>query len=309
MIGKTRHNPEARKSPLPASLWQKASQTCGDLIKVPSAHWYRHARFAPPPALAGWIEHFWLERWAVRALGTETRELLPHPCVQWAFSPQGSRIYGVQQGRFVRTYQGEGRVFGMKFKTGAFFPFLRQPVSTLSNTSIAAARVLPTAVDVAAQIFGCATSAGMVATAAQFLMANLPPVDPQVEFISRVVETIAKDRELTRVQHLLSRFESTERSLQRLFHRYVGASPRWVIKRYRAYEALDQLNDPQPLPLAAVAQELGYFDQAHFANDFRSATGQAPSEYTAHAMRLKANAPAPQSTIRPSTGPATQTRT
>ena len=65
----------------------------------------------------------------------------------------------------------------MKFKTGGFFPFLRQPVSTLSNTSIAATRIFPRAVDVAAQIFGRETSAGMVATAAQFLRANLPPLD------------------------------------------------------------------------------------------------------------------------------------
>lgn len=291
MIGKTRHNP-AQHSPPPASVPQKTSQTCGDLIKVPGPDWYRHTRFAPPPALAAWIEHFWLESWRLIANATQTRELLPHPCVQLAFSAKGSRIYGVQQGRFVRTYQDEGRVFGAKFRAGAFFPFFGQPVSSISNTSIAAARVFPTAGVVATQIFGCATSAGMVATAARFLSAHLPPVDPQVNFIGRVVEAIMNDREVTRVQQLLRRFETTERSLQRQFNCYVGASPRWVIKRYRAYEALDHLNDPRPLPLAALAQELGYFDQAHFANDFRSATGHAPSEYAAYAMRLKANAPA-----------------
>ena len=90
----------------------------------------------------------------------------------------------------------------------------------------------------------------------------------------------------------MSQFECTERSLQRLFHRYVGASPRWVIKRYRAYEALDQLNDPKPLPLAAVAQELGYFDQAHFANDFRSADGTGAIRVHGPCKGLKAIAPA-----------------
>lgn len=289
MIGKTRHSPDLQKSPLASSLRQKTSQTCGDLIKLPSADWYRHTRIAPPPALACWIEHFWLEAWEVSANATQARELLPHPCVQLAFSPAGARIYGVQQGRFVRTYQGEGRVFGVKFRAGAFFPFLRRPVSSISNTSIAAARVFPTAGTLAAQIFGCGTSEGMVATAAQFLLTHLPPLDPQVNFTGRVVEAIVNDREMRRVQQLLPRFGTTERRLQRLFHRYVGASPRWVIKRYRAYEALDHLNDPQPLPLAAVAQDLGYFDQAHFANDFKSVTGQAPSEFAECVLRLKAN--------------------
>jgi AraC-like DNA-binding protein len=94
---------------------------------------------------------------------------------------------------------------------------------------------------------------------------------------------------VTRVHQLVARFDTQERLLQRLFQRYVGASPRWVIKRYRAYEALDHLNAPQPLQLSAVAQDLGYFDQAHFANDFKSTIGQAPSEYTQYALRLRAN--------------------
>ncbi len=285
MIGKTRHTPDPEKPPLMSSLRQKTSQTCGELIKLASADWYRHKRFAPPPVLACWIEHFWLEDWEVGAHATQTRQLLPHPCVQLAFSPQGARIYGVQQGRFVRTYHGEGRVFGMKFRAGAFYPLLRRPVSSISNTSIAAARVFPKADAVAEQIFGCRTSGSMVATAAQFLLRHLPPLDPQVNFVGRVVEAIVNDREVRRVQHLLARFETTERSLQRLFHRYVGASPRWVIKRYRAYEALDRLHDSQAFSLAAVAQDLGYFDQAHFANDFKSVTGQAPSEFAGRTLR------------------------
>jgi hypothetical protein len=87
-------------------------------------------------------------------------------------------------------------------------------------------------------------------------------------------------------------FNATERTLQRLFQRYVGASPRWVIKRYRAYEALDHLHDARPLQLAALAQHLGYFDQAHFANDFKSYIGRAPSEYAEYALGLKVRASA-----------------
>jgi AraC-like DNA-binding protein len=280
MIGKTRRGPAAAKSnfPLPAPL--EISQTCGDLANVPSAHWRRHTRFAPPPELGDWIEHFWLESWRVKANATETRELLPHPCVQLAFTPDRSRIYGVQLGRFVREYKGDGRVFGIKFRPGAFYPFLGQPVSSIANTSIAATQVFATAAGAAERIFGCRNDAGMVAMAAEFLFANLPPSDPEMKIARRIVETVINDREVTRVHHLVSRFNATERTLQRLFQRYVGASPRWVIKRYRAYEALDHLNSAQPLQLAALAQHLGYFDQAHFANDFKSNVGRAPSEYS-----------------------------
>jgi AraC-like DNA-binding protein len=278
MIGKTRQGSDARQSTFPSSARPRISQTCGDLASVPG-DWHHHTRFAAPPELTDWIQHFWLESWHVKTNATETRELLPHPCVQLAFAPDRERIYGVQLGRFVREYQGSGRVFGMRFRSGAFYPFLRKPVSSIANTSIAAERVFPGAAGAGQQISNCRDDAGMVRAAATFLTGILPPPDPDMTIARRMVETIMEDREMTRVRHLVARFDATERALQRLFQRYVGASPRWVIKRYRAYEALDQLNEAQPLPLAALAQHLGYFDQAHFANDFRNKVGRAPSEY------------------------------
>ncbi|GAB2547425.1 hypothetical protein GCM10027065_18730 [Rhodanobacter koreensis] len=67
--------------------------------------------------------------------------------------------------------------------------------------------------------------------------------------------------------------------MQRLFHRYVGASASWVVKRYRIYEALEQLVAGKPSAWAILAQDLGYYDQAHFINDFRKLVGRSPSEY------------------------------
>ena len=287
MIGKTRQGFHAQKSTFPYSAPPRISQTCGDLADVPSTDWRRHTRFAPPQELSDWIEHFWLESWQVKTSATETRELLPHPCVQLAFAPDRSRIYGVQLGRFVRQYKGSGRVFGVKFRPGAFYPFFHTPVSSIVNTSIAAVHVFPTAPAVEQTIFGCRNPEDMVTMAVKFLCAILPPPDADMKFAHHIVETIIRNREVTRVRHLVSRFDASERTLQRLFQRYVGASPRWVIKRYRTYEAIDHLNDPRPLPLAALAQDLGYFDQAHFANDFKSSIGRAPSEYAEYALGLK----------------------
>lgn len=85
---------------------------------------------------------------------------------------------------------------------------------------------------------------------------------------------------LTRVGELVERIGGTERAVQRLFFGYVGASPRWVIKRYRTFEALERLADLRGVALSDLAQDLGYFDQAHFTNDFRKLTGHAPAKYT-----------------------------
>ena len=58
---------------------------------------------------------------------------------------------------------------------------------------------------------------------------------------------------------------------------YVGASSRWVIKRYRVYEAPASME--AQAGWAGLAQDLGYFDQAHFTNDFKKFVGCSPGEY------------------------------
>jgi AraC-like DNA-binding protein len=97
--------------------------------------------------------------------------------------------------------------------------------------------------------------------------------------VCRIAETIAGDATVTRVEHLVARFDLQERTLQRLFNRYVGASPRWVIKRYRVYDVLTKLTAGEPVAWAALAQDMGYFDQAHFYNDFRKLVGCSPGQY------------------------------
>ena len=71
------------------------------------------------------------------------------------------------------------------------------------------------------------------------------------------------------------------RALQRLFGDYVGVSPKWVIKRYRLHEAVEQLAGGRPPEWSALAQNLGYFDQAHFIRDFKRLVGRTPADYAA----------------------------
>ena len=279
MIGKTRHAdryPAAHGPPSAAAVFR---QGCGVLRHSPPPGTYRHVRHAPPETLKYWVEHFWLEEWAFPENGCQTREVLPHPSVQLVFAQGRSRIYGVQLGRFVRQLSGKDRILGIKFRPGAFYPFLRQSVCSIASRFIPVAQIFPNAETAAEDVLARSSELDMVQAAARFLEAHLPAPDPSVDFARRAVEEIVENPAVTRVQHLVARLDGSERALQRLFSRYVGASPRWVIKRYRVYEALEQLAHGRPPEFASLAQNLGYFDQAHFINDFRKLVGCAPREY------------------------------
>jgi AraC-like DNA-binding protein len=278
MIGKNRHTErQPANSPPPASAAFR--QGCGVLRHSPPPGTYRHLRHAPPESLKDWIEHFWLEEWEFGGNTPQTREILPHPSIQLVFARGRSRIYGVQLGRFVRQLSGNDRILGIKFRPGAFYPFLRQPVCSLANRYIPAAQIFPDAESATEEVLAGRTDLDMVQTATRFLETHLPIRDPLVDSARRAVEEIVENVNVTRVQHLVAHLNTSERAIQRLFRRYVGASPRWVIKRYRIYEALEQLSRGRLPEFATLAQDLGYFDQAHFINDFKKLVGCAPQEY------------------------------
>ena len=94
-----------------------------------------------------------------------------------------------------------------------------------------------------------------------------------------MVARIEQDRTIIKVDDLIGETTFTKRTLQRLFHQYIGVSPKWVIQRYRLHEAAEQLASGTPKDCIQLAQELGYFDQAHFIKDFKTIIGKTPAEY------------------------------
>ena len=191
-----------------------------------------------------------------------------------------SGIMGVLTGRFTRELEGEGRAFGVKFRPAGFHPFLGAPVSTLTDRRAAVAEVFgPAGDDLVADLLAAPGDPELAATAEAFLLARLPDPDPNVAAVNQVVDQIMADRDITQVKHLTDRTGIGIRRLQRLFATYVGVTPKWVIQRSRLHEAVERLDQGDHVDLGFLARDLGYFDQAHFARDFRSAVGRPPTAY------------------------------
>lgn len=244
---------------------------------------FAHCREAPPPELAGWVEHFWRVRWNLDGLPPQAQETLPHPNVHLVVEPGSARVFGLHTRRWTRVLEGRSAAFGIKFRPGAFRPFLGRPVSSLADASLPIEALFGPQARELAEIAGCAHDAGgdaqAVDRAARFLLAHLPATDPAALLAGRIVDSIVDDRELHGAGALADRFGMSLRALQRLFNDYVGIGPKWVIKRYRMHEALARAQAAEPVDWAALAQELGYFDQAHFITDFRRLVGRTPADY------------------------------
>jgi AraC-like DNA-binding protein len=241
---------------------------------------FQHERRLPSAALAGLVEHYWYVSWDLRDLPPQQQATLPHPNVHLVIGPNASHIYGVHTARFEQRLEDQDFVFGVKFKPGGFYPFLQAPVSTLTNRSLPAQAVFGNdCQSLAPRIAACAAVDAMTIEAEAFLLAHLPAPDPNVARASALVSSIASDLGISSVNRLMTSAAIDKRALQRLFQKYVGIGPKWVIKRYRLHEAIAQMQGSAAVNWAALALELGYFDQAHFGRDFRALVGQSPTEY------------------------------
>jgi AraC-like DNA-binding protein len=125
----------------------------------------------------------------------------------------------------------------------------------------------------------------MMEAANALLRTALPAPDPQVDRIAAILRAAESTPGLTQVAELAAAAHMSVRSLQELFSEYVGVSPKWVIRRFRLHEAADRLAQGADVDLAALAQGLGYFDQAHFTSDFRRLVGKSPGRYREEARQ------------------------
>lgn len=261
----------------------------GILHPKAGAQKFQLARYEATQPLDPFVEHYWVVRWDLRGQEPYRSETLPHPSIHLVIEPDAAHIVGVVTHKFSRLLQEQGWAFGIKFRPGAFYPFVRTPVSGYTDKTVdlatqfgAAGRALEAALRTATD------DAQMVTEAENFLLqlasaAGDPLLDENVRLTGEIVNTIMAERAITKVDQLAGRFHNNKRALQRLFSQYVGVSPKWVIQRYRLHEAAEQAAAGEVVDWSTLAVELGYFDQAHFIKDFKAIVGLTPAEYAKQA--------------------------
>ncbi len=235
-------------------------------------------RIAPDPAIADLVEQHWIVTWDQRGVAPTRREVLPDPSVNLAIEPRGRLIYGVGSGHGVRLLQGRGMVIGTKFRPGGFSGFTAGPVSDLSGRVLTLREAFGSGgEDLDAALEAAPEIPRVIAVVTDFLRRRRPAPDPRRELVMEVVEAMRGAGPEASVSGIASDFAVSPRTLQRLFTRHVGATPKNVLQRFRRQRAVDLLGGSDAPSLARIAAELGYSDQSHLTRDFRATLGRSPS--------------------------------
>jgi AraC-like DNA-binding protein len=257
-------------------------------------------RHAPATDLADLVERHWIVRWDLRGREPHLQETLPHPCVNLVVQAGCSAVHGCGTRKFSIVLADAGQVFGVKFRPGGFFPFVQAPVAQFTDRSTPLTTLFgPAAAALEPTVLATRDDREQIELVEEFLREQLRgPVPGEVARVVGIVQLALERREITSAEALAAQVNLTPRTLQRLFKKYVGVGPKWTIRRYRLHEAAERLADGAPVDWAAMAQDLGYFDQAHFIRDFKAQIGRSPGEYAAEcaAHPRTVVSPAPSST-------------
>lgn len=241
-----------------------------------------HERVLPPDELAPVVAHFWSVTW--RLASPKAVATLPHPTAHFVFEASGgverAELTGVPSRRFERTLAGEGWVFGVKLRPASLGAFVDASARTFTDRVVPLAEVFGAIADRWTRaIFAAPSGEARIAALAPLLARAAKPLSEEAARLRDLVERIASEPSIVRVEQVAALAHQTPRTLQRRFLAAVGVSPKWVIRRYRLHEAAERLRAVAPPSLATLAAELGYADQAHFSRDFAAAVGQTPTRF------------------------------
>ncbi|MEP7334053.1 MAG: AraC family transcriptional regulator [Terracoccus sp.] len=254
----------------------------------PTDRRYTIRRSSVSPDLASLARRFWIPVWAVPPGQSSPQSVLQYPVCLIVVSNTYARFYGVSSGLSRTVLEGRGWAVGLMLAPAAGYLLTAQPVRRMTDhhvdlstvIGLGGAELTLRVREVMDDDPNSPAAQELAREAVEDALRPRLPVDAEGELVNAVVELVETSPDLVRVDDLCERFDISERTLQRLLHKRIGLSPKWLIRRRRLQEGADRLRDSDA-DLSTVAAELGYADQAHFTRDFRMATGITPGRFAA----------------------------
>jgi AraC-like DNA-binding protein len=172
------------------------------------------------------------------------------------------------------------QLFGIHFKPGGAYPFLKFPLSELHNQIVSADAILGAyAADLRERLYDAPTIAARFALLERLLCARLCEMPYGLNAVRYGVKEIVRHHGALSIQALSDHIGISQNHLLTQFKRMVGISPKALARLYRLKHILRSIDPMQPVDWALIANQAHYYDQAHFSNDFRTFTGHSPTDY------------------------------
>ncbi|MEZ4864921.1 MAG: helix-turn-helix domain-containing protein [Caldilineaceae bacterium] len=172
------------------------------------------------------------------------------------------------------------QLMGIHFKPGGAYPFLNFPLSVLQNQIVAAEALWG---GFAAELCERLSTAPSIQTRLllfeELLRTRLHDAPHGLDAVRHGVAEIARHNGALSIKALGDQMGISHNHLLTQFKRMVGISPKAMARLCRLKHILHSIDPTQAVDWTQIAHQSNYYDQAHFNKDFRSFTGQNPTDY------------------------------
>lgn len=254
--------------------------------------------YCPKPPLSRYVELIWF----VRGKPDYVREkVLPNGVIELIINlgpyqkvvderdPARFRLYkeawvaGMQEGFLLIEALDESDLIGVRFKPGQAAPFLRFPPEELTNHVIECEDLLGGFVrELRERLLTAVTVRERISILEHMLLRRLDPDWAPDPVVALALHALDRSESPPSVASLSRQAGLSHKQLITRFRREVGLTPKLLAQIARFQSVIRAVRGLGAAHWADVAQQCGYYDQAHLIREFRRFSGTTPGQYLKH---------------------------
>lgn len=250
-------------------------------------------RFMAHPLLRPWVQCYWSATLNKQLDQPKIEKLYPDGCTSLMFtlstSPQeilqSNSTFEINKASFcgthslqTMTFEKPCESFGVRLYPGSAFRLLAIPVSELGGETFDASDFgLPGYRQLQEELAQSRSVLERVTLLDNWLLAQAYRLQPNRGPVQEVWKKLQSKK--SNLNSILSDVPSSRRTFERRFFSETGLSPGQLRGLLRIKNSRQLIRSNPHTSLTQIAQECGYYDQAHFSRQFHALVRETPGEY------------------------------
>ena len=189
-------------------------------------------------------------------------------------------IAGMQKEYICFSAAQHSRMLVVQFKPSGAYPFFQLPLTELTDLVVDADLILgKELLFLREKILDQHHSKQIFPIVIEWLSNRIAPANHHKAIIDFAVSNIHFDPSQNCLKKIAQKTGYSQKQFIHIFKKFVGLTPKQYQKITRFNRALSEIENQQQLDWTKISYDCGYYDQAHFINEFQNFSGFSPSRY------------------------------
>ncbi|TGM98828.1 helix-turn-helix domain-containing protein [Leptospira dzoumogneensis] len=189
-----------------------------------------------------------------------------------------SGITGLRRMPRLLEYSEKASTLLVIFKEGGAASFIKEPLHHLFELNLSLDHLISSKKisEIEEKLFQTKTNLEKISILEKFLISEWIE-NKQDNLVIDSIRKIRKYKGNLKIGDLLKGMPISRDSYEKRFREWIGTSPKQFSNQVRIRNIINSYSSK--INLTEMAQDAGYFDQAHFIKDFKTFTGQTPKQF------------------------------